>query len=183
MDPEDANSPTTKLLTLLNVSALKNRKRARVTEGPHTNEKLNKRRKSIKFAADDTPEPLLQDTTNPPAKTGTATDAVDLTDGTVDADPAGSQHLAYTTLVNVPCVDALLPYEKQFGINPTVLTEQSRTSVDQHHWKTTRQKVGALTVIASIPENQSVPVPDLLAKKTAVCQFHYNFVALLVLSE
>lgn len=182
MDPEDANSPTTKLLTLLNVSALKNRKRARVTEDPHRNEKLNKRRKSIKFAADDTPEPILQDTTNTP-ENGAAADGVHSADETVDADPAGLQHLAYNALVNVPCVDAFLPYEQQFGMNPTVLTERSRTSVNQHHWKTTRQKVGSLTVIASIPENQSVPVPDLLAKKTAVCRFHYNFVALLVLSE
>jgi U3 small nucleolar RNA-associated protein 25 len=50
MDPEDANTPTTRLLTLLNVSALKSRKRTRDTEesesGPH--EKLNKR-KSNKF--------------------------------------------------------------------------------------------------------------------------------------
>ncbi|KIM69268.1 hypothetical protein SCLCIDRAFT_1208697 [Scleroderma citrinum Foug A] len=153
MDPEDANSPTTKLLTLLNVSALKNRKRARVTEDPHRNEKLNKRRKSIKFAADDTPEPILQDTTNTP-ENGAAADGVHLADETVDADPA----------------DAFLPYEQQFGMNPTVLTERSRTSVNQHHCKTTRQKVGSLTVIASIPENQSVPVPDLLAKRTAILE-------------
>ena len=52
-----------------------------------------------------------------------------------------------------------------------MLTEKSRTAVDQCHWKTTRQRVGTLTVIANILENQLLPLPDLLAKKTAVRQF------------
>ncbi|KAG6375477.1 hypothetical protein JVT61DRAFT_3036 [Boletus reticuloceps] len=51
MDPEDANTPTTRLLTLLNVSALKSRKRP--TEDPLPREKLNKR-KALAF----TPHPL-----------------------------------------------------------------------------------------------------------------------------
>ncbi|KAL4074091.1 hypothetical protein V8B97DRAFT_1938099 [Scleroderma yunnanense] len=148
MDPEDANSPTTKLLTLLNVSALKSRKRAQVTEDPHTHEKLNKRRKSIKFAEDDTPE-----STTTPAE-NRATDEMHLTDKIADADPA----------------DAFLPYEQHFGINPVVLTERSRSSVDQRHWKATRQKIGTLTVVASVPENMPVPVSDLLAKKTSILE-------------
>lgn len=42
MDLEDANSPTTRLLTLLNVSALKSKKRP--TEDLYPREKLNKRK-------------------------------------------------------------------------------------------------------------------------------------------
>lgn len=42
MDAEDANTPTTRLLTLLNVSALKSRKRP--GEAPYPREKLNKRK-------------------------------------------------------------------------------------------------------------------------------------------
>jgi len=47
---EDINTHTTRLLTLLNVSALKSRKRTR-DEDLHAHEKLN-RRKTIKLAED-----------------------------------------------------------------------------------------------------------------------------------
>lgn len=50
MDLEDANSPTTRLLTLLNVSALKSKKRP--AEDPCPREKLNKRKHVNSTAAD-----------------------------------------------------------------------------------------------------------------------------------
>lgn len=50
MDPEDANTPTTRLLTLLNVSALKSRKHP--SEDSYPREKLNKRK-----STDDRPRP------------------------------------------------------------------------------------------------------------------------------
>lgn len=87
MDAEDANSPTTKLLTLLNVSALKSRKRAQVTEDPHTNEKLNKRHKSIKFTENDTLAPSIhQDESGSLVEH----DGEKLVEETTDGDPAGS---------------------------------------------------------------------------------------------
>lgn len=55
MDPEDANTTTTRLLTLLNVSALKSRKRPR--EDPYPREKLNKRKYLNPIAAGLRPEP------------------------------------------------------------------------------------------------------------------------------
>jgi hypothetical protein len=68
MDPgEDVNTPTTRLLTLLNVSALKSRKRTR-DEDPPVHEKLNKR-KTVKLADDisislDPGPSILHDKTN-----------------------------------------------------------------------------------------------------------------------
>lgn len=54
MDPEDANAPTTRLLTLLNVSALKSRKRPVADSYPR--EKLNKRRCHNSAAVTQRPE-------------------------------------------------------------------------------------------------------------------------------
>lgn len=62
---ENVNTPTTRLLTLLNVSALKSRKRTR-DEDPPAHEKLNKR-KPIKLAEDISLEPepsILHDKIN-----------------------------------------------------------------------------------------------------------------------
>lgn len=55
MDPEDANTPTTRLLTLLNVSALKSRKRPG-EDSYYPREKLNKRR-SVNSIDGSRPEP------------------------------------------------------------------------------------------------------------------------------
>jgi len=52
---DDGNSVTTKLLTLLNVSATKIGKRKRVDEFVHSETKLNRRKSAIAFA-DSTPE-------------------------------------------------------------------------------------------------------------------------------
>jgi hypothetical protein len=66
MDPgEDVSTPTTRLLTLLNVSALKSRKRTR-DEDPPAHEKLNKR-KTVKLADAINLDPgpsILHDKTN-----------------------------------------------------------------------------------------------------------------------
>jgi hypothetical protein len=62
---ENVNTPTTRLLTLLNVSALKSRKRTRDEDSPAL-EKLNKR-KTVKLAEDITLDPgpsILSDSTN-----------------------------------------------------------------------------------------------------------------------
>jgi U3 small nucleolar RNA-associated protein 25 len=62
---ENVNTPTTRLLTLLNVSALKSRKRT-CDEDLQPLEKLN-RRKTVKLAEDITLDPgpsILCDTTN-----------------------------------------------------------------------------------------------------------------------
>jgi hypothetical protein len=61
---ENVNTPTTRLLTLLNVSALKSRKRTRDEDSPAP--KLNKR-KTVKLAEDITLDPgpsILHDRTN-----------------------------------------------------------------------------------------------------------------------
>ena len=55
MDAEDENTPTTRLLTLLNVSALKSRNRP--SETPYPREKLNKRRHLNSTTDGPRPEP------------------------------------------------------------------------------------------------------------------------------
>lgn len=64
MDPEDANTPTTRLLTLLNVSALKSTKRP--SEDPYPREKLNKRRCADKPRFEPEPSELQNETVSQP---------------------------------------------------------------------------------------------------------------------
>ena len=50
-------------------------------------------------------------------------------------------------------LDANDPYEQHFGMNPQALSEESRGSVQNNSWKTSREKVGKLgSAIVSIPD-------------------------------
>ncbi|KAI6032985.1 DUF1253-domain-containing protein [Pisolithus orientalis] len=153
MAAEDTNSATTKLLTLLNVSALKSRKRVRAIDDSHTQTKESKRKRFISFTEDDaleTTPTTLQEDANP------ASDAVNADDGSDDTKRGDPE-------------DATSLHERHFGANPEALTERSRLQVNQSNWKTTREKVGALTVVASLlPE--FTPLTKTLAKKTAILE-------------
>ncbi|KAG6335257.1 hypothetical protein ID866_3832 [Astraeus odoratus] len=151
MDPEDANLPTTKLLTLLNVSALKSRKRNGDIQDVSAKEKLNKRRKSARFEEEVTSEPILHDKTN--ALSGEE-DEAPVVDEVAETDRA----------------DAILSYEQHFGANPDVLDERKRISVDQRYWSTIRQVIGGFTIVATLPRDESAPLSIRLAKKTAISE-------------
>lgn len=156
MAAEDANSATTKLLTLLNVSALKSRKRDRGIDGPHTQTKGNKRKRSVAFTEDspvETTSTTSQEDAKPSSGIVNADDRTVVVNDTGYGDPE----------------DATLLYERHFGANPEALTEKSRMRVDQDDWKTTREKVGALTVIASLPP-ESTPLAKMLANRTAILE-------------
>ncbi|KAF9237553.1 digestive organ expansion factor [Melanogaster broomeanus] len=148
MDPEDANTPTTQLLTLLNVSALKSRKRMRDTEesesGPH--EKLNKR-KPNKFNAE------------PECEAGPS-----------ELPTRGPKEPRTTRTIQQvkPFPNATDPYEQHFGPKPHTLTDSNMISVDQKNWTSKREKIGKLTAVASLLPEDHAPLPKKLAKKTAV---------------
>lgn len=95
MDSEDANTPTTRLLTLLNVSALKSKRHCRPSENPSLQPKLNKRRKSIKFAGGDASRPILHPQIDVQSENGIAEDTPVITGESVDADPTGALHFVY----------------------------------------------------------------------------------------
>lgn len=84
---ENVNTPTTRLLTLLNVSALKSRKRTRDEDSPAP-EKLNKR-KTVKLVEDVTLDPgpsMLCDRTN----NGTDDEVLGGNEENDDVDPQGT---------------------------------------------------------------------------------------------
>lgn len=172
MDPEDANSPTTRLLTLLNVSALKSRKRPR--EDPYPREKLNKR-KCLNSApagqlAEPDPSQLQNETIFQPGDDLDAAEEIDESHGDQN-DPACEPlpHGSVSKKLN-ECVSpqAHNPYDQHFGPNPEILTERNRTVADQKHWKSHRERIGKLNAIVSVLPEVSVPPRKKRPKKTAV---------------
>ncbi|KAI0032904.1 digestive organ expansion factor [Vararia minispora EC-137] len=140
---DDPNSPKTKLLTLLNVSAFKSSKRKRLYddgEEPVISRKLNKK-KSISFveevqtrefssAPEEGPELGEED-----AALAEAEDAVDSADeATSDIEDTGD------------------PYERHFGVAASYITEPARQAVENRSFTTSSTSYGKLGSIAeSVP--------------------------------
>ncbi|KAG2135423.1 DUF1253-domain-containing protein [Suillus clintonianus] len=146
---DNVNTPTTRLLTLLNVSALKSRKRPRDEDLPAP-EKLNKR-KTVKLAEDITLDPgpsILFD------KTNNAADE-EVTGGNEENDGVDVQDI--TSL-----------YEQHYGPNTDLVSDASRSSVDQRRWTSSREKIGKLPTVFSLRSEDITPPSQKLAKKTAV---------------
>ncbi|KAG9316733.1 digestive organ expansion factor, partial [Chiua virens] len=137
MDSEDANSPTTRLLTLLNVSALKSRKRP--TEDSYPREKLNKRR----HLNTSTPTEEHDHSEEATPKPG---DDLDVAEQEID------EQVGYQ---NDPT--SLKPYDQHFGPNPEILTERNRKEVDKKHLTSQRETIGELRVVTCVPSDPSVP--------------------------
>ncbi|KAF8149453.1 digestive organ expansion factor [Crassisporium funariophilum] len=161
---DDGNSVTTRLLTLLNVSATKigKRKRAEVDFVPA--EKLN-RRQSLKSTESDTisekeSKPIAVEETMEPA-----TDEVGETKD--DGDDVEAEETAPSD-----------SYEQHFGVNPAGLSESSRTSVESHSWKTSREKVGKYgTAIVSIPETSDTATSSCISTPSIIDNFKTPFTA------
>ncbi|KAL0956761.1 hypothetical protein HGRIS_002880 [Hohenbuehelia grisea] len=131
---------TTKLLTLLNVSATQSGKRRRLYEEVlPAGEKLNKR-KPVQFTAPDDDSSKEAE----PSPTEKETDAIVVDDGhegVADEDQGTSD-----------------PYETHFGIKPIDLTDSSRSQVDSRAWAITRTKYGRLGPLSiSVPEGSNPP--------------------------
>ncbi|KAG1752785.1 DUF1253-domain-containing protein [Suillus lakei] len=149
---ENVNTPTTRLLTLLNVSALKSRKRSRDEDSPAP-EKLNKR-KTVKLAEDITLNPgpsILHDETYNDADD----EVIGGNEENDDVDLQGT----YTS-----------PYEQHYGPNTGLVSHASRSSVDQRCWTSSREKVGRLPTVFSLRNEDIIPPSKTLAKKTAISE-------------
>ncbi|KDR67537.1 hypothetical protein GALMADRAFT_258194 [Galerina marginata CBS 339.88] len=139
---DEGNSVTTKLLTLLNVSATKIGKRKRFNEEFVPAEKLNKRR-SITFAD--------------PIKTSEKAKVVVLEVEkevvvSMNGKNVGDDDEVDDLEVEEPASSD--SYQKHFGLNPLCLSESSRTAVDSRSWANSREKCGKLgSAMVSIPSN------------------------------
>ena len=61
-------------------------------------------------------------------------------------------------------LDATDPYEQHFGMKPQMLSEKLRNSVQNHSWKTSREKLGKLgSALVSIPDASEVDMATLTA--------------------
>ena len=161
---DDGNSVTTKLLTLLNISATKIGKRKRVDDEFVPAEKLNKR-KSVTIAIEAPTEKSSEQ------KEVTAEKDVIDDEGGIpgkdegeavndDGDDGVSHRKRLITLLMLfftpGTTDA---YERHFGTSSSVLSESSKTSVEQNNWKTSREKLGKLgSAVISLPPTADAPV-------------------------
>ncbi|PPQ97532.1 hypothetical protein CVT26_006521 [Gymnopilus dilepis] len=153
---DDGNPVTTKLLTLLNVSATKVGKRKRYDDDIAPTQKLNKR-KSISFAETTTTRILDNENT---AVEEVQKDVV----MSVETVPAASVE-EEEDLDAEESSSSTDGYEKHFGLNPPSLTESSRTAVDSKSWASTREKVGKLgSAIVSIPSNSEASTSAVTAE-------------------
>ncbi|TEB28432.1 digestive organ expansion factor [Coprinellus micaceus] len=127
---DDGTSVTTKLLTLLNVSATRVGKRKIETEDFVPAEKLNKRR-SISFSENVAVRLLHPEETNPEV-VETEKDASKSEEETMEVDE------------DVEVEAASDPYETHFGPNTKVLSTPSREAVDKSAWATAKETLGRL---------------------------------------
>ncbi|KAI0358530.1 digestive organ expansion factor [Trametes cingulata] len=139
MAVDDPNATTTRLLTLLNVSATKAGKRKRTFEEAMPAEKLNKKR-AVQIAApeDGHDESSPERAEKEESATQAQTEEEEGAPGGEDEEEAGS---------------GTDPYEAHFGLQPTVLTESARDAVDRRAWTQQRAKLGKLgSVVEAVPE-------------------------------
>ncbi|KAJ7646964.1 digestive organ expansion factor [Roridomyces roridus] len=127
----DANSTTTRLLTLLNVSATKAGKRKWTAVDGFPTEKLNKRTKSVGFAATAEVTEII----------------VDATADSIDVDPPEAEG------EDEEGASGSNAYESHFGPAPALLSASSRAAVDNNTWTTTRTIRGKLgAAVELVPE-------------------------------
>ncbi|KAF8843022.1 digestive organ expansion factor [Paxillus ammoniavirescens] len=156
-EPEDANTPTTRLL---NTSAFKSRKRMRQAEESSPHEKpIQNKRKIIQLAAEPKstarPSVLRNETDSQP---DSDTGAIDAALDEIEGDENGSADAAQNS------------YEQHFGPNPEILTESHRMLADQRNWESKREKIGKLTAVISLFPEEHVSLLKKLVKKTAILE-------------
>ncbi|KII92564.1 hypothetical protein PLICRDRAFT_50928 [Plicaturopsis crispa FD-325 SS-3] len=138
----DGSETTTRLLTLLNVSALKASKRKGVFDQVPS-EKLNKRR-AVQFIPEpsETPETEKENETTDAKSNSDVPMQVD----TEEAEEGGDE------------LESEDPYEQHFGLNPPALSEASRDAVDRRAWINSKETLGRLgSAVVSRPEGSTAP--------------------------
>lgn len=148
----EQTSPTTRLLTLLNVSAARSTKRKRNEADSSPITKLNKRRSL---------EPAVSEPEKSNEESVDAT-KVDDTEEKVEAEEVkddGALH-CYSQWTPTLCgpKDPTDPYEYHFGLKPAPLTESSRMAVDEGNWTSFTSSLRKLgTVVECTPSSSSTP--------------------------
>ncbi|KAK0455529.1 digestive organ expansion factor [Desarmillaria tabescens] len=128
------NSTTTRLLTLLNVSATKGNKQKWNEDTPVS--KKSKKRVSVTIAGPDAKE---QEHAN-------------------DASPQEDVTVPTEEAEDMPVEDDHDPYEYHFGCKPSALSESSRVAVDNRQWKSGRKTRGKLgSIIEIVPDASKEP--------------------------
>ncbi|TBU33717.1 digestive organ expansion factor [Dichomitus squalens] len=139
---DESSSTTTRLLTLLNVSATKAGKRKRAYEESKSAEKLNKKR--------------VVHITTPEDKSGSSEESRPSEEKGNDA--VEQQEAVDSEEHTDDDEQSMDPYEAHFGLSPSVLTDRAREAVDQKSWTTRREKCGKLGSVAeSVPEGADGP--------------------------
>ena len=176
MTIDGSSSTTTRLLTLLNVSATKANKRKRVyIEENQPTEKLNKKRATqFSLEADVIPSSLEADASKE------ADAPADLADEPEEEaeDTFGESPLQYTFYHRYKRTrqdTSSDPYETHFGLTPSSLSEHARDAVDRKEWTTRREKCGKLgAVVQSVLEGAEYASADASKHKVRVSLFKPN---------
>lgn len=173
LDLEEDNNTTTRLLTLLNVSALRSSKR-KGTDSIETTPRvvLNKRRSVQLDAADPTPALPKKDEGKPEAPPaagtgGTVAVVEDMENDQGACDPPNNS--ASPDVISGQEQD---PYEEHFGAQSCHLSPTSQGSTDRGCWRTSRSNWRALgSVIEFVPESSNPPGPSTNGNPVAVRVF------------
>ncbi|TFK67370.1 digestive organ expansion factor [Pluteus cervinus] len=161
---DEVNATTTRLLTLLNVSATKAKKRK--NGEPETfvpSEKLNKR-KSVNFSKELEVHSIVPPDEDVPSTS--AAEAVEEpmdTTGDVDDEEVPEDEVETEETTNA--------YERHFGVKPALLTDATKSDVDRRAWRLSKEKLGKVGIgVVSIPESSqhgsslNLTEPDILEK-------------------
>lgn len=166
MAVEDPDSVTTKLLTLLNVSATKVGKRKQPVDDvlAQPGEKLNKRR-AISFD-DRSKSPDEQehagDEDDQLSVDEEAADEAEEEEEGADEESSGTPLPISVSAPSDTVVDNVEdPYELHFGAKTTLPTEAARNAVEQKTWATYRDRHGRLgPIITSYPDVDGATKPS-----------------------
>ncbi|KAL4265866.1 U3 small nucleolar RNA-associated protein 25 [Pleurotus pulmonarius] len=159
---DDGNTITTRLLTLLNVSATKAGKRKRTYEDELlVGEKLNKR-KSIQFDdVDKENSAAVPEDPDLPDNIENDVVAQRSENGEEEEEDEEEQ------MDNTDSEDPKDLYEAHFGVNPVDLTAKSRASVDERLWSDSQTKLGRIgSAVLSVPEGSQ----DLVSNGTNILE-------------
>lgn len=176
LDLDEDNNATTRLLTLLNVSALKSSKRKRKDSiEPTPRVKLNRRR-SVQLDATGSPSVAPEGEEEKPE----ASPADPIETGDISA-TENDQGAPGFLIVNSALLGMILegkqdPYEEHFGAQSSHLSPISQGAMERNSWRTTRLNWRTLgSVNESVPEGSSLPSLPTNGNSVAVRVFPTRF--------
>lgn len=172
---------TTKLLTLLNVSATKAGKRPWIEEPTKPGEKLNKRRARILGSEEDSEKGVASEATPDPGNDTEPQqpEAEDKEQEEVLEDSGEYEWYRWigSELNSLIIENKIDSYEEHFGANTTLVTDARREIADQKTWKTTKGthgKLGAIVTYGSEDLQQVAPKSSVRLMLLCMCCISCN---------